>query len=138
MALYSKIHNAFFVDDTASADVKRIHWLICDDVDAEYIGGSVSYDFVNDSVASQGLRSLVEAATIKTAIEAIKLDKAKDGTYFTANPLPEVDCIYIKKDGLGNCVSYQEVYKEPQTQESEGGSSGGSTGGGGSTGEGGY
>ena len=110
MALYSKIHNAFFVDDTASADVKRIHWLICDDVDAEYIGGSVSYDFVNDSVASQGLRSLVEAATIKTAIEAIKLDKAKDGTYFTANPLPTLVSSTTVKDGAGVVTSYIEEY----------------------------
>jgi len=110
MAIYNKIHSAHFADDTASADVNRIVWLICDDVDADYIGGTVIYDFVNDKPHAQGINSLVEVATIKTAIDAIKNARAKDGTYFTANPLPTLGQSTTEKDGSANVTSYIERY----------------------------
>ena len=123
MAIYVKIHNAFFVDDSASADVKSILWQICDDADADYIGGSIRYDFVNDNVSVQGIKDLSKVAEIKTAIDAIKLARAKDGSYFTANPLPAKECTYIKKDDTDSVVSFQEVYKD-QASGNEGGNGG--------------
>lgn len=123
MAIYAKIHNAFFVDDAADADVKQILWQICDDADAEYIGGSIRYDFVTDTVSVQGIRDLSKVAEIKTAIDAIKLARAKDGSYFTANPLPAKECTYIKRDENYAVVSFQEVYKD-QAASGNGGNGG--------------
>ena len=131
MAFIAEIKEAYFLDEKETADISSIKYCIYDDAADYPVKGFLTYDFLQDKVSFSKVNNLSIVATIKTAIDAIKLDKAKDGTYFTANPLPQVDCIYIKKDGLGNCVSYQEVYKEPQTQESEGASGGGSTGGGG-------
>lgn len=110
MAIYNKIHSAHFADDTASADVNRIVWLIEDDADADYLGGTVIYDFVNDRPSAQGINSLVEVATIKTAIDAIKLARAKDGSYFTANALPTLVSSITEKDGSANVTSYVERY----------------------------
>lgn len=124
MAIYNKIHSAHFVDDTASADVTRMIWLICDDADADYIGGTIIYDFINDTPSVQGIKDLSKVAEIKTAIDAIKLARAKDGSYFTANPLPAKECTYIKRDENYAVVSFQEVYKD-QAASGNGGGNGG-------------
>ena len=114
MAITSKITRSVFEDDANNANIKTLNWLIYDNtltnLDNNYTCGFISYDFVNDSVVAQGIKSLAEAATIKTAIEAIKLDKAKDGTYFTANPLPTLVSSTTVKDGAGVVTSYTEEY----------------------------
>ena len=110
MAIYAKIHSASFVDDSASADVNHILWLICDDADADYIGGSIRYNFVNNAHSVQGLNDLDQVAPIKTAIDAIKLARAKDGTYFASYALPSLVSSVTEKDGSGNVTSYIERY----------------------------
>ena len=110
MAFIAEIKEAYFLDDTATADISSIKYCIYDNNLDYPVKGFLTYDFLQDKVSFSKVNNLSIVATIKTAIEAIKLDKAKDGTYFTANPLPTLVGSTTVKDGAGVVTSYNEVY----------------------------